>query len=154
MMVAPFQSAAASLICEAFEGREDGRKYTWFVQDREALLPSMNDLTAQQVSAELKPGVATIGAHYNHILFALTLVTEEIRGGTVEGTWESSWEKQSFSADEWHALQSKIREEYEFFLGAFTTKEDWPDDHIIAGLAILPHMAFHLGAIRQLMKFL
>jgi len=154
-MISEFQTAAVLLTREAFEGRAEGENYTWFVEDREALLPSMDELSAEQVSWELRPGVATIGAHFNHILFALRNVNGAIRGERPEGTWESSWERQTFSPGEWDDLKNNVKSEYEFFIRAFESNEDWPNmEHVIGGLGVLPHMAFHLGAIRQIMKFL
>lgn len=141
------------LFREAFFGVPDGLDYTWFVQGREALLPSLDALTAEQASHSPREGVATIAAHAYHMLFALRNGNSHFDGPEPEGTWESSWAKQTASEQEWVELRSCIRSEYESLVRAIDKQATPVDEEFLNGtLAILPHMAFHLGAIRQLMK--
>ncbi len=48
-----------------------------------------------------------------------------------------------------------VEREYRSFLGWFATNQDWSRGDVKTGaLACLPHMAFHLATIRQILKVL
>lgn len=148
-----FLPSIAELFRECFEGVAPGKDYTWFVQGKEGIFDALASVSAVQASQRPTPSCASIAAHAYHIRFALRSGNSQIRGFEVEGTWESSWEKQSVTDAEWSELASDIREEYDFFLGLLRSQPEIPGgDAVIGTLAQLPHMAYHLGAIRQLMK--
>ena len=70
-----------------------------------------------------------------------------------EGSWEDTWKIQAVTDDEWTELRSLIRSEYDLFIGWFESNQDWSsEDAYISTLASLPHLSFHLGAIRQILK--
>jgi hypothetical protein len=76
-----------------------------------------------------------------------------IHGAEPDGNWESSWSQQTVSVEEWAELGADVRREARVLLGWLEADPHWADEnYLIGALAILPHMAFHLGAIRQLMK--
>jgi len=57
------------------------------------------------------------------------------------------------SYPEWVDLKQDIKKQFDFFLAYFESNVDFPDQESVIGfVAQLPHMAFHLGAIRQLVK--
>ncbi|MEZ0325898.1 MAG: hypothetical protein ACAH95_08320 [Fimbriimonas sp.] len=143
------------LLRECFEGRPQGQDFTWFVEGKEGIFDALSSTTAEQASAKPSPECSSIAAHATHVLFALQFGNSFIGGPKVEGDWESSWHKQAATSEEWQQLAIAIRREYEFFLNWFETS--FPDREVepamFAGvLGTLPHMAYHLGAIRQLMK--
>lgn len=149
------QAALSALHSETLNGRPEGKDYTWFVQDRECICDVLDSLTAEQASRVLRDGVATIAAHCFHIHFALASGNAQCRGETFSGTWESSWHVQAVTDAEWAALGHKIKSEFADNIRHFSQKADWDDqDETLGTCALIPHMAFHLGAIRQLMKFL
>ena len=152
-MATDFLPAIVELLKECFEGMPEGRNYTWFVQGKEGLFNAFDSVTAEQASQKPNPDCPSIAAHTYHIRFALRGANCDIRGEKSEGTWESSWDKQSVSDKEWRDLVASVREEYQFFLGTLSNNPEIPEgDAVIGSLAMLPHMAYHLGAIRQLMK--
>ncbi len=141
------------LIKETFEGIPPGESGTWFVQGKEGLFDALDTTTAKQASRKPSPQGSSIAAHVNHIRYALQLANSEAGGDKPEGTWESSWDIQAMSDDEWTAANHDIRREYEIFSLWLNSNQDWSDeDTKIYALSILPHMAYHLGAIRQVMK--
>lgn len=148
-----FHDAAALLFRECFEGIQAGKNYTWFVQGKEGIFDALSSVSAEEASAKPSDRCATIAAHAFHILFALRNACSYIGMPEPEGTWESSWEKQTATQEEWDELTGQIRQHYQYFLDWFDTNTNWSDQETVVGaLAQLPHMAFHLGAIRQLMK--
>ncbi len=97
------------------------------------------------------PGLNTIGGHAFHVHYLLQLTNAFIRGETPTPDWESSWSQQSFSSDEWDALRASLRAEYDGVLAFLMTKPDWPEqDWLMGAMALIPHVAYHVGSIRQL----
>ncbi len=141
------------LFRECFEGRPEGQKYTWFVEGKEGIFDALESCGAESASIKLKPECASIAAHTFHIRYALRGANAYLGGPEQEGDWESSWAKQSVSEEEWNELKKDVRYQYEFFLNYFEQNPHIEEpDHAIGFLAQLPHMAFHLGAIRQLLR--
>jgi len=145
-----FHKAAITLLREAFEGVAEGNGYTWFVQGKEGILDALTTIDAAQAS--FKPGgqAASIAGHAYHMLYLLRGANMCQGHPAPEGTWESSWEKQSVTPEEWATLGTRIREVYKSYLHWFAANTDWtyPDAELNT-LAPLPHVAYHLGAMRQ-----
>ncbi|MBX3117564.1 MAG: DinB family protein [Fimbriimonadaceae bacterium] len=149
-----FQQATTTLLRECFEGVPQSQDYSWFIQRNEALFDSFDSVTAEQASTHPAPDCSTIAAHTYHILFAMRWANNLQGGPEPVGTWETSWDKQSVNEAEWKELVATVRSECNSFVAWFEKNEDWSDeDNLIGALNVLPHMAYHLGAIRQLMKF-
>ncbi len=152
-MATDLQSAAATLFREAFEGREDGKDSTWFVQDREAILPTLDDVDAMAASHSPGSGLPTLAAHAYHLRYILHWLNVPQGDGRPEGDWESSWTKEVVSSEEWDALRAEIRARYGRALAWIGSNEDWSVEgaHLMF-LSPLPHVAYHLGAMRTLLK--
>ena len=147
------KDAYLTLFRECFEGRADGNDYTWFVEGKEGIFEALESTSAERASRKPTPNCASIAAHVYHIRYALRGCNAYIGGPAVEGDWESSWAKQVVDDAEWQGLKADVRYEYEFFLRWLEPNTEWSDSGVVLGvLAQLPHMAYHLGAIRQLMK--
>jgi hypothetical protein len=152
-MATDFLPAIVELLKECFEGMPEGRNYTWFVQGKEGLFDAFDSIDAERASRKPNPDCPSIAAHTYHIRFALRGANCDIRGEENEGTWESSWDNQTVTREEWRDLVSSVRDEYAFLLGIMSNRPESPEgDGVIGSLAMLPHMAYHLGAIRQLMR--
>jgi len=149
----PVQEAAVELLRECFEGIKPGAGGTWFVQGKEGVFDAIDGLSSARASASPGPGIATIAAHVNHIVYTLQGVNVFAGGAEPEGSWEDTWKVQTVSEEEWAALVAKVHHEYEVFRPFYAGVSDWSvEDSAIGGLAVLPHVAYHLGAIRQLLK--
>lgn len=142
------------LFKETFEGIPPGETGTWFVQGKEGIFDALQNTSAEQASRKPSSGSNSIAAHVNHIRYALQLANSENAGGTKpEGDWESSWDVQQMNETEWAQADQDVRREYEIFMKWLRINPDWHDEETnIYSLSLLPHMAYHLGAIRQLMK--
>jgi hypothetical protein len=149
---ASFHEAAVELLREAFEGVKPGANGTWFVQGSQAILPSLMEVTAAQASQKPHPDLASIGAHTRHLIYMLTWANACHGGARPEGNWESTWDRDSFSDEEWDAMRAEVEQRYRAYFAWFRDNSDWSHEiGVIAPLAMLPHAAYHLGAIRQLM---
>lgn len=151
-MAKDFQRAAVVLFKEAFEGMPTGQDYTWFVQGKEGIFDALDSVDAERASRHAGDA-SSIAAHAYHLLYAMRWANTAQGGERPEGSWEDSWRKQDATPEEWAALKAALREEVERFVPWLETNEDWSfDEAYLATLAVLPHVAYHLGAIRQLMK--
>jgi len=148
-----FQNVAVILLREAFEGIPAGQNYTWFVQGKEGLFDALSSVTAEEASRTLAAGSASIAAHANHILYILRCANTQQGHPDPEGTWEDTWKVQEVSDSDWASLTERVRGEYESYLSWFAANQDWTGQTaFFEGLVPLPHVAYHLGAIRQLLK--
>jgi hypothetical protein len=66
--------------------------------------------------------------------------------------WEQSWLIEEVNDAEWNALRQAARKSYENTLRCFAAIDDWNEDNVGEAMAIIAHTAYHLGAIRQIMK--
>ena len=149
----PFQTATLQLLRECFEGKPEGQNYTWFVEGKEGIFDALSSVSAERASIKPSERSSTIAAHGYHILYALRGANAYYGRPKPEGTWDDSWSKETATDQEWSDLMAAIQDEYLFLLVWFETADDWSDEQtVIGGLAQLPHMAFHLGALRQLLK--
>ena len=146
-----FRDAIAELLREAFEGKKPESEGTWFVEGAEAILPTIESLTATQAS-QIGPGWgASIGAHTKHLAYILNWANACHGDLPPTGTWNETWIQNAFSESEWDSICSEVETRYRAYLHWFSTNTDWSHEAgVIAPIAVLPHVSFHLGAIRRL----
>jgi hypothetical protein len=134
---------------ETFEGSPEGEGSAYL--DRGiGVFPTIDNLSAAQVSAQVN-GIS-IAAHTEHFKFYLDRLCEFIKGKNEPVNWEQSWLIDEVNDAEWAALRGAVRKSYENVLLTFAEVERWNGDNIGDSVAIIAHTAYHLGAIRQLMK--
>ena len=75
-----------------------------------------------------------------------------MRGRTEPVNWEQSWLIEEVNETEWNALRGVVRKAYENVLRCYAEVETWNQDNIGEAMAIIAHTAYHLGAMRQIMK--
>ena len=152
-MTPDLKSSILLLFRECFEGIPEGQEYTWFVEGKEGIFDALESTTHDRASIRPSFDCPSIAAHAYHIRYALRGANSYIGGPAQQGDWDSSWVKQTVSYPEWVDLKQDIKKQYDFFLAYFESNVDFPDqDSEIGFVAQLPHMAFHLGALRQLIK--
>ncbi|HWD39471.1 MAG TPA: hypothetical protein VG944_11525 [Fimbriimonas sp.] len=145
-----FNEAIAELLREGFEGVGPSGS-TWFVEGHEAILPTIRELSSERASVCPIPGRASIGAHVRHLIFLMSLANTCHGEALPAGSWTDTWSRNEFSAEEWRAMQEELERRYLAFAEWFRTNENWVHEMgVIGPISTLPHVAFHLGAIRQL----
>lgn len=146
------------ILQEALEGGSPGGG-TAFVEntgkDGEAhgLLPTLARLSADQASRDLHG--ASIAGHARHAAFHLEVAVRWDRDGE-RGPfdWKGSFLPAQVNAEEWQAVQERLRCAYREFVEFTRTQKDKPADGDLAGsvAGVLAHAAYHLGAVRQMVK--
>jgi len=70
---------------------------------------------------------------------------------TPEGGWSESWSVRAVDAETLDTLRAELRREYDTLLAAINRLRSFSDPQLFKGmLALVPHAAYHLGAVRQL----
>ncbi len=153
-------SAVADLFREAYEGPQDPSS-TWFTDNQpgSGVLGVLDALSSVQASTPLGGSGApqqgaTIAAHAEHLRWSLALSNALARGEQPEGDWEQSWSVRTVTAEEWERLRMALRQEYTSLLQAIQARGNLPAELVTPGIAIVAHGAYHLGAIRQMVRLL
>ena len=117
----------------------------------EGLLRSLDKLSAPAASA-LTPTGSSIAAHVDHLRYGLSLMNRWSAGENPFGDadWSVSWTKTTVSDDEWRARRAELRNETTRWLDALRTPRDLQPVELNGIVGSIAHLAYHLGAIRQI----
>ena len=140
-----------ALLTETF-GSGDNPEGTMYLDRGAGLFDSVASLSAAQASRKIIPGGTTIAAQVNHSLYYLEVLERYMQGETPKTDWSESWHLQTVDETTWQALKEKLDETYRRISATLQTQDDW--DKLEDGFAIAIHTAYHLGAIRQMLKLL
>lgn len=145
----PFVQSMLALFTEAYQGSP--YSYTWFIEGKECLFETLKPLSAEQASQAVGRDGSTIAAHTEHLRWSLALANAFARGEHPNVDWEESWTVHEVSQQIWDQLRTDLRAEFETLREAMQANSDWSDDQMRLGaFALVPHAAFHLGAILQM----
>jgi len=144
-----FIESVAYLLRETFEGSPEGQPSAYL--DRGiGFFTTIDALSAEQVSHEF--GDTTIVAQIEHAKFYLDRLCEFIGGRTERVNWEDSWLIETVNDEEWTALRSTVKKAYENALKCLATTDSWDTSKAGMAIGLIAHSAYHLGAIRQIVK--
>jgi hypothetical protein len=118
------------------------------------LLGSLDKLSAADASRSVENG-ATIAAHAQHLRYGLSLMNQwAAEGGDpfAGATWDIAWKTSAVDAGEWQEIRNGLRDEAHRFLGVLHTARDVTEIELTGLVASVAHLAYHLGAIRQIGK--
>jgi hypothetical protein len=149
--VADVVAVARELVAEAYEG--PAPQGSWFVSPRPdaGLFGTVGRLTAERASRPSRPGGPSVAAHVEHLRWTLERVNATLGGAPWEPDWSASWSVSEVDDAAWDELRSALRREFDRLHAALAGAPDVSDPLVLRGLlALAPHAAYHLGAIRQL----
>jgi len=150
MNTAEISNALATLLEELVEGAPKDGGYMLNPRD-EGLLRSLEKLPASDASARTSTG-SSIAAHVDHLRYGLSLMNRWSRGENPFGSadWSASWRKTSVTEPEWKDRISELRAESAQWLAAVRQPRDVDDLELNGMIGSIAHLAYHLGAIRQI----
>jgi hypothetical protein len=137
------------LLTELSVGPPGREAYVLNPGDR-GLLESLRALTAAQASARPQ-GRSSIASHVHHLYYGFTLMNRWSRGEDPfnDANWGESWKRQQVTDAEWSRLLADLGNEVRGWREAIGSR-DW-DPAVMSGtIGSIAHLAYHLGAIRQL----
>lgn len=118
------------------------------------LLRSLDKISAADASQSVNGG-ATIAAHVQHVRYGLSLMNRWANDGGnpfADAKWDEAWKMSVVDAAEWDAIRSGLREETTSWLQVLNTPRDVREVELSGLIASIAHLAYHLGAIRQINK--
>ena len=118
------------------------------------LLRSLDTLSAAEASTSANEG-ATIAAHAQHVRYGLSLMNRWAREGGnpfADAKWDEAWKTSAVDAAAWDEIRTGLRHETERWLEMLRTPRECSGIEFTGMLSSVAHLAYHLGAIRQISK--
>jgi hypothetical protein len=144
-----FVEAAAYLLRETFEGAPEGGPSAYL--DRGVgFFSTLGGIDAAGASRDLKG--TTIAAQTEHAKFYLDRLCEFLNDRTERVNWEDSWLIETVNDEEWSALRESVKHAYANALRCLAEAREWTDMKTGMAMGLIAHSAYHLGAIRQMIK--
>ena len=138
---------------ELVYGSQDPSARTYVLnQGDRGLLASLDRLSAAAASAS-HDGGASIAAHVDHLRYGLSLLNRWADG--VPPPWPdmdftASWRRNVVSEDAWRTLRDELRREATRWAEALGAPRQVSDVEAGWVAGCVAHLAYHLGAIRQI----
>ena len=120
------------------------------------LLRSLDKLSAADASRSVNDG-ATIAAHTQHVRYGLSLMNRWAREGGdpfADATWDAAWKISTVDDAAWIEIANGLRHEAERWLEILQAPREVAEVELSGMIGSIAHLAYHLGAIRQIHKSL
>jgi hypothetical protein len=118
------------------------------------LLRSLDTISAADASQSVHEG-ATIAAHAQHVRYGLSLMNQWAgKGGNpfANAKWDEAWKLSTVDADMWNEIRAGLRDETHRWLDILKSPRDVAEMELAGMAASVAHLAYHIGAIRQINK--
>jgi hypothetical protein len=145
---------------ETFEGEVPSGR-CWITDGRHdtAVLGTIEPLSPAEAFSAPTPGAKSIAAHVAHLRYSLDLTAERLAGHNPPTDWPASFNVPATdtSAEAWQSLTADLKRAYHAVLAILQNQEstplaDWPPIQVAGLAAMTAHNAYHLGAIRQMVR--
>ena len=150
---ADFTNSLFALLRETFEGTNTAFG-TMYLDQGTGLFATLESIDAAKASRAAFEGGKTIAAHCEHLRFYLEFLSNYMSENFKMADWKESWAVSTVSETEWTALCGQLQKTYQMVTDTFNEVETWNDFKISGALGILTHTAYHLSAIRQMLKLI
>ena len=118
------------------------------------LLRSLDRLSATDASRSVNDG-ATIAAHAQHLRYGLSLMNRwAAEGGNpfADATWDAAWKLSTVDDAAWQEIRTGLAAETRQWQTTLETPRDVRGIELAGMIGSIAHLAYHLGAIRQIDK--
>jgi hypothetical protein len=118
------------------------------------LLSSLDNLTALEASVSVNDG-ATLAAHAQHLRDGLALMNRWAEQGGdpfADPKWDEAWKISAVDDDKWGEIRGGLRDQANRWLQVLQTPRQLSDLDLNGMIGSIAHIAYHLGAIRQINK--
>jgi hypothetical protein len=142
-------ASVETLLSELLDGPPREAAYVLNPGDR-GLLASLDLLSADAASAR-PGGRASIAAHLAHLHYGFQLLNRWAQGEDPwpDADWAASWQRQHVSAREWADLRAAFASEARAWQVVLREHRPWDVSAMTVALANTVHLAYHVGAMRQ-----
>ena len=154
--VATLIQSILGLFTEAYAGPPDPSA-TWFTDNvpDSGVLGIIRGVTAREASTSVDNTGnrgTTIAANVEHLRWTLANANATLRGADYNPDWKESWALLDADETAWDNLRAALNTEFETLRIAIRQQEDLSGDFLNGVLALIPHAAYHLGTIRQMIE--
>lgn len=140
-------------LTETFEGTPEFP--TAYLDTNVSFFDACRDISAAQASTPISDGGMTIAAHVEHTRFYMALLLQHMQAQTTKDVnWDDTWLQQTVLENTWHTLTHDLETNYQAVKSHIQNTGNWHNADVGDALAIVVHSAYHLGAVRQIMKVL
>ena len=118
------------------------------------MLRSLDKISAADASHSVNDG-ATIAAHAQHLRYGLSLMNRwASEGGNpfADATWDAAWKTSDADEPAWKEIRDGLRDEAHRWLTMLAAPREVNGKELSGMIASIAHLAYHLGAIRQISK--
>src|SRR4051812_11114005 len=154
MNTAEVSRALARLFSELVDGSSNPSGAFILNSGDIGLLRSLDEISAEDASRSVNDG-ATIAAHAQHLRYGLSLMNRwASEGGNpfADATWDKAWTTRPVEAPAWTEIRNRLRGETHRWLESLNSPREVADVELTGMIASIAHLAYHLGAIRQISK--
>ena len=137
-----------AILKETVEGPGEGGSF--FLDKNTGLLQTLETLSLERVFVSAAHGHPSIAAHFKHTSFHLHAISAWPRGDHSRRDWPSSFVLPGHDAATWAALLEELKFEYQDFQSVIREFATDSDEALGGAIGGIVHVAYHLGAIRQL----
>ena len=146
-----FHRAIADLFREVTRGTAPDAAWVLNPGDR-GLIASLAALSAEDASAR-PAGRTSIASHADHLRYGLALLNRWAAGDPdpfSTANYSASWRCQTVTATEWTQLREALAREADNWQAALRQPRPLDRAGLMGVLSSVVHLAYHLGAMRQL----
>jgi hypothetical protein len=147
-------STLAQLFGELVDGAPDGGAAFILNSGDAGLLRSLDKLSSADASRSANEG-ATIAAHARHLEYGLSLMNRWAREGGnpfAAATWDAAWKTKSVDDREWQSIRAALGQQVRTWHQTLRTPREGSPPELAGLIASIAHLAYHLGAIRQIAR--
>jgi len=155
--VSDLTQSIVDLLMEAYQGPPDANTPTWFNDNdpNGGVFGLISPLSAVEASTSAddsgKPGT-TVASHIEHLRWSLANANGALRGDPYQSNWIESWKIISVDIAEWNLLRLTLQTEVKTICNAIQKQENLEGPFLNGLLALVPHAAYHLATIRQIIE--
>lgn len=115
------------------------------------IVDSLDRLSAADASQPVNNG-SSIAAHVAHVTFYANIINRVAEGENPwDGAdWTESWKNPAVSAEEWTKIRRELVDEHRKWLTINGAPREVTASELTYLVASIAHLAYHLGAIRQM----
>ncbi len=141
----------STLLRELLDGADPVSAWVLNPEDP-GLLRSLDNLSAAAASAVPAAGGSSIAAHVDHLRYGLELLNRWSRGENpfADADYSASWRRVTVTDVEWTQLREQLRAQARLWQEAVRQPRALTDDELNGVVGSVVHLAYHLGAIRQI----
>jgi len=154
MLTTDFSGILGRLFSELVDGANDPSGAFMLNSGDIGLLRSLNLLSASAASRSANGG-ATIAAHAQHLRYGLALMNRWAKEGGnpfADAKWEEAWTIAAVNDTDWQQIRSGLQEEASAWMRTLRSPREVNGMELSGMIASIAHLAYHLGAIRQIDK--